>query len=164
MENINPLYGQIAFLTVALFNTVIPVMIQFRWRAHSAGASADSYYKGWDDITALGTNYWMYANYVYNYGSMAVWGVALLTQLLSTAGLFADINTITWMYGVTIGGLFLTLSYEFLQLLGIQTAYSNDGTGLAGDYVGIMTNEWLMVTAGQAFSAGILASNKDSWW
>ena len=89
---------------------------------------------------------------VYNYGSMGIWGIALITQILSTVGILADINMLTWTFVVMIGGLFVTLSYEFLQLLGIQAAYDQNQAGVSaaitGALVTTLSNEWLMVTAG----------------
>ena len=94
---------------------------------------------------------------------MAIWSVALVTQVLSIFGLFTEINMMTWMYGVMLGGLFVTLSYQFLQRLAIETARSSWSSSVAQDLYSDLSNEWLMVTAGQALSASILAANKDSW-
>ena len=99
---------------MALLNTVVPALTQFVWRANRD--NGDSYYKSWDDKSALlGTSKtWERANLVYNYGSIAVWGLALLTQLLSIGGILADINFLTWTFGVVLGGLLYTLVYESL--------------------------------------------------
>ena len=101
-------------MTVALLNTVVPALTQFVWRANRD--NGDSYYKSWDDKSALlGTSKtWERANLIYNYGSIAVWGLALITQLLSMGGILADINYLIWSLGVALGGLVITLVYELL--------------------------------------------------
>ena len=83
----------------------------------------------------------------------------MVFQLLSIFGLFADINMITWVLGVSVGGLLVNLSYQLLQLVAIQTLYTNGAEAL----ILTLTNEWIMFTAAQALSASILASNKESW-
>ena len=95
---------------------------------------------------------------------MGVWSWAALFQLLSIFGVLADINVLVWMYGVTVGSLLVTLAYQVLVVLGIQKAYNNASTSGASQFVSILTNEWLLVTAGQALTASILNANKDSWW
>ena len=99
---------------MALLNTVVPALTQFVWRANRD--NGDSYYKSWDDKSALlGTSKtWERANLIYNYGSIAVWGLALITQLLSMGGILADINYLIWSLGVALGGLVITLVYELL--------------------------------------------------
>jgi hypothetical protein len=72
---INPVAGQLAFLTIALFNTAVPVMKMFRWRKTVDGK--DSFYVDW--TSAMGTTYWEYSNMVLDYGRMAIYGVAFLT-------------------------------------------------------------------------------------
>ena len=79
---------------------------------------------------------------------IGVWSWAALFQLLSIFGILADINVLVWMYGVTGGSLLVMLIYQSLQLLGIQTAYNNASVTNASQFVGILTNEWLLVTAG----------------
>lgn len=95
---------------------------------------------------------------------MGVWSWAVLFQALSIFGVLADINVLVWMYGVTAGSLLVTLVYQFIALYGIQKAYSNASVTGASQFVSILTNEWLLVTAGQALTASILSANKDSWW
>ena len=173
MDHINPLYGQIAFLTVALFNVAIPAMIQFRWRADPS--ATESWYALWTTSVAksgLSTNYWELSNMVRNYGSIALWSVAFITQALSLAGLFADINVLVWTMGVMLFGLLLNITYSVLVLLGIMAAQKFNGTTTndaneiiaAGNFVTGLANEFAMVVAGQAFSGAIMAMNKDSWW
>ena len=101
-------------------------MAQFVWRANRD--NGDSYYKAWDDKSALlGTSKtWERANLVYNYGSIAIWGIAFLTQILSFGGILVDINLLTWTLGVVLGGTFVTLIYELLQFYSIYMAYSKD--------------------------------------
>jgi len=72
---INPLAGQIGYLTIALFNLAVPAMKNLRWRKTVDGK--DSYYVGW--TTAHGTNYWEYSNMALDYGRMAIYGVAFIT-------------------------------------------------------------------------------------
>lgn len=117
MENINPMTGQIAFLTVALISFVTPALVQFRWRAPISSASM---YDDWTISTNLGsTNYWELSNMIYNYGMIAIWGVAVITQLMSIFGVMPEINMLVWSYGVGIGGLFITISYWCMALIGI---------------------------------------------
>ena len=70
----------------------------------------------------------MWANYVHNFGFMTIWGIALVTQILSFAGLFADINMLVWGYGVVIGGIYMTIAYDFMLLLASFTAYGEKAT------------------------------------
>ena len=95
---------------------------------------------------------------------MGVWTWAVLFQLLSIFGILADINVLVWMYVVTAGSLFVILAYQVIALLGIQKAYDNASTSGASQFVSILTNEWFLVTAGQALTASILNANRDSWW
>ena len=67
---------------------------------------------------------------------------------------------LVWM-GVLLFGILVTLIFEVLQLLAIQAAVGTVGkTGWATT----MSNEWLMVMAGQALTGTIMAMNKKSWW
>ena len=119
MESINPMTGQIAFLTVALISFVVPALAQFRWRAPATGTNT-SFYNDWTTSTKLGSNnYWELSNMVYNYGMIAIWGVAVVTQLMSIFGVMPEINILVWSYVVGTGGLFISISYWFMALIGI---------------------------------------------
>ena len=59
-----------------------------------------------------------------NYGSIALWSIAFITQALSLAGLFADINMIVWTRVIMLGSILLSVVYNALIMLGIMSASS----------------------------------------
>ena len=59
-----------------------------------------------------------------NYGSIALWSIAFITQALSFAGLFADINMIVWTRVIMLGSILLSVVYNALIMLGIMSASS----------------------------------------
>lgn len=106
--------GQIGYLTVALLNLGYPILSQFKIRS-------STYYTDYDTFmtTISGTNYMKIADMIMDYGALSIWGVAFITQILSMAGILADINMMVWDFGVMYGLFYITLSYVIMQLLGM---------------------------------------------
>lgn len=52
----------------------------------------------------IDTMYNMQAEAVLAYGSLAIMGTAMITQLLSILGMAVGINQMVWWYGVMLGG------------------------------------------------------------
>lgn len=59
----------------------------------------------------------------YNYGAMAFWGIAALTQLLSNFGILVDINMMVWWYG----GLYLMVVNMASMVLWMMAYFSVEG-------------------------------------
>ena len=72
------------------------------------------------------TKFWSLANMTKGYGMLAIFGVAFVTQVLSTFGIASSINTMVWNYGVTGVGTLLAIVYGVF----IFMAYSACRTGM----------------------------------
>lgn len=67
------------------------------------------------------------------YSGVALWGVLAITQLLSSLGIMASINMMTWGYGMPVMGL-ICLVESILLLLGFNGADADfNDTDKAGD-------------------------------
>jgi hypothetical protein len=70
------------------------------------------------------TDYLGMAKNIRTYSGVAMFGVLAITQLLSSFGILASINMMTWGYGMPVMGL-LCLVENILLLLGFNGAYSD---------------------------------------
>ena len=108
--------AQMAFLGLAVGNTAEIAMNLFKYR------SSSTYYNNGD--TAMDTNWWKLGSQTMNYVSLGVWGLAAITQLLSTFGMAADINLLVWMYVVFFLGMFAAAATGAFYALAYDTAYT----------------------------------------
>merc|ERR1711983_768050 len=82
------MWGNLAFLGVAVMHVVTPALEMFRYR------SDDDYYLLGD--TAFSTNWWSLYNMISQYGLLAAGSVLTITQLLSMFGIAVETNVMLW--------------------------------------------------------------------
>ena len=162
-----PIVGQIGFLTVALFNVTGIAMHKFRWMP-------STYYDEWTNSGISGTNWWKLSNTINGYGMLAVWGLALIFQILSLFGVATDVNVLVWSLGLTYGHILIGAVNQILKYLGMRAGYQAWKTNEAGaadatikaateHIMEEIENEWLMETAVVAFSTAMLFFNEPHW-
>ena len=124
------LQGQVTYLAIALENVLIAGLTSFYFRDkdYYGTDATKGFYNNWD-AAGLGTNYWQYANMVLQYGRIAVFSVAFITQLLTMLGIAAPINTLVWTNGVFM--LMTTINIVYLLIMGY--AYDTVTTKVQAD-------------------------------
>jgi len=83
------MWGNLAFLGVAVMHVVHPALEMFRYRS-----DADYYVLG--DTAWDGTNWWSLYNMIAQYGLLAAGSVLTITQLLSMFGVAVETNVMLW--------------------------------------------------------------------
>lgn len=108
--------AQLAYLWVsgAIGVTALLELFVYKWAIIIDGVDADGDAEDW--VYAMSSDYGMrnaeYVDTMYNmqaeailaYGSLAIMGTAMITQLLSILGMAVGINQMVWWYGVAMGG------------------------------------------------------------
>ena len=166
-----PILGNIAYISVALLAATYAFLRQFIWRADKTEWPS-KYYASWTLIEAdLGsTNYWSLATMVADYGMLGIWSAALVTEIMATLGLFASINVAVWTFGVGLGGLVISLIYNILMFLAIQTCSSVNGdstkasASAAGTVMIEVQSDWISSNAAAGFIGYLLFSAYGNWW
>ena len=105
------------------------------------------------------------------YGGLAIWSAALITQILSMAGIAASTNVMVWTWGVAFGGMILGVAYQVLALIAMNKAYQeNQDSAVAQvqtDTATIMDrieSGWLVGASSNAFTGLLLYVNYNNWW
>jgi hypothetical protein len=96
MASRDPFMAQVTYLMTALGVAVNYSLHSFVW--HSSTASKDPYTQG--EMKSGDTNLWSLAHKLGHYSSIAIFGMAAVTQILAMAGIAVDINGMVWHYGV----------------------------------------------------------------
>jgi len=123
----SPMNGQLAFLVLSGVMTARAFLNAFRYHANPSTAVAgtpDYWLKfkiGTSEMYKLSQN-------LCDYGLLALWGLAFLTQLSSTAGSSSGINAMVWGYGIGAGGLALSAIVSTLRFLTYDDAWSKKKT------------------------------------
>ena len=90
----DPMTGQITYTMVAIMSASMIALDMFRYNPSS------SKYSEWANIGATAsTPYWMYGGELARYTMLTFSSVTSITQILSMAGVAADVNMMVWMYG-----------------------------------------------------------------
>jgi len=116
MDKADPLMGQLTFLGVALSHSIWAGANLFKYH-HS-----DSYYSNGDLMTAGTTNYWKIGEELHEYAGLTIFGVISITQLLSTLGMFTEINMMAWAYGV-MAYTIISMIADLILLWGKDVAF-----------------------------------------
>lgn len=95
----DPLMGNLVYTMVAASNVAYAVLNEFVWTNNKT--FLDEIWDA-DGMTEPITN----AISFYHYGLLGFFGIALLTSLLSLAGIATDINAMVWIYGEGVWSLF----------------------------------------------------------
>lgn len=105
-----------------------------------------------------------------NYAGLAIWGIAFLTQSLSFAGLLAEINVMTWTYGVGFLGTIVTVVYNIFYLLSLWSLYDknqnpvdNNDANKSGQLFWQVQGEWIRGNAATAFVGALLFGAYENW-
>lgn len=112
----NPMAGQIAYLLTNLFIVGELSMTTFRW------GMGDQYDTHWTAATTAdtgntvfsATNWLKNLDMIARYGSLTLFGIPLITQILSTAGIAADVNVMVWSYVLGLGLLLFNVVWQGL--------------------------------------------------
>ncbi|MCP4570700.1 MAG: hypothetical protein GY841_24205, partial [FCB group bacterium] len=165
-----PILGNIAYMSVALLAATFAFLRQFSWRAD--GSWATKFYANWTLIEAdLGsTNYWSLATMVADYSMLGIWATAFVTEILATLGIAASVNVAVWTFGVGLGGLLISLIYNILMFLAIQSCstINSDSTKGTASMAGVVMIEvqadWISSNAAAGFIGYLLFSAYGNWW
>ena len=79
-------------------------------------------------IDSTATDWWSFANMTKDYGMLALYTVALVTQIMSTFGISPAINTLVMNYGVIGLGSVLGLVYSIFIFLAYNRCVSSLNT------------------------------------
>jgi hypothetical protein len=166
-----PILGNIAYISVALLAGTAVGMRQFSWRIKKDIFPAE-YYAAWTALESdLGsTNYWDLATMIADYGMLGIWAAAFVTEILATFGIAPEVNVMVWAFGVGLGGLVISLTYNILMFLAIQTAYgiSSDSTksswSAAASVQAAIQQDWISSNAAAGFIGMCLFTAYGNWW
>ena len=98
-----------------------------------------------------------------------LFGAAFVTQILAIVGIAADINGMTWLYGVLLVGIFTDFFTVVLDGLALDTAYAEYRTGSANataafTLAGSIKEDFARIFAVEALSYAILSLNFTKWY
>lgn len=164
-EKPDPFMGQIAFTMLALGNATGIALDLFRYEK-------DTVYTYGDELRWF--NSWKIYKMVEQYGGLTLWSVAAITQILSFAGIAVDINIMVWLYGVMMGGMWLSGLVGLLQFIAYDSAYAlsqETGTDVAslkkkGTGVALMPeieNDMLMTSAMETATTLAIWAEFNNW-
>ena len=140
----------------------------FRYRtANIYISSTTSDFYGQYELASLTGNLWKYADMLNNYSKIAIFGVALITQILSMAGLFASINMLVWSYGVFVTYFSITIVYTLMMGYTYQMAADDYGTNNdanAGVVMTLMKNDFITFFGVTAFTIAGFTTNYTKWY
>lgn len=102
------------------------------------------------------------------YGTIAFWGIATLTQLLSDVGVMTDINMMVWMYGEIFACLAIVAAtglrlFAYWTAHGVVTTVGSPNASTAETLKGALEYEMLHTMALNGFAGSILNGQKDNW-
>ena len=161
--------ANVNFLMVSGIQLTAAILIQFIYRKYTwEGTTANtSYYSPWTTYSADAANVWQWASLMLNYGSMALFGTAFITQLIySLSGGMADINKMIWEVGVFQGSLALFALYILMNGFAFdKVAYAcqNGSDDNACTVKDIMSGEWMTFFGLTAFSIVTVAMDSHAW-
>jgi hypothetical protein len=112
--------GQIKYTLIAISVLTWAALDTFRYRT---GTYWDAYVT-LSETVYPSVNYFTLGNLISGYGTMAIFGVATITQLLSNFGILADINLMVWVYGVFMGATALGGVTQLLNFFAMNLAYN----------------------------------------
>lgn len=153
---VNPVAGNLAFLTVATFITAFSYMRLFRWRKTVDGQ--DTYYAYWEALN-LGTfNYWEWANVIMDWGRLGLFGLAWIFQLIATFGAATGFNRTYWLWGAILGSIALDATYHVMMFIAIEAVRKeSEAVSL------VLIQEWVLYVATNALYVTVLALGWESW-
>ena len=161
------LLGQLTYLGIATFQVVSAVLVAFRYRTANIYNSGTSDFYGDYELALLTGNLWKYADMLNNYSKIVIFGVALITQILSMAGLFASINMLVWSYGVFVAYFSITIVYLLMMGYSYQMAADDYGTNIdanAGVVMTLMKNDFITFFGVTAFTIAGFTTNYTKWY
>ena len=115
-DALNPMQGQITYLTVAAIIAVRAGLSHFRYNAEK------DHYKMWKAVSS-GTNWFKWANDVQDWTALVIGSIAFISQLFSMFGMLNSMNVMIWMYGVHMSGIFFTAFSSALRFLAMDMAW-----------------------------------------
>ena len=141
----------------------------FRYRSANIYDSSTSDFYGDYELTNLTGNLWKYADMLNNYSKIVIFGVALITQILSMAGLFASINMLVWSYGVFVAYFSITIVYTLMMGYSFQKVADDHLTTATTDaqsgYVyAFMKNDFITFFGVTAFTIAGFTTNYTKWY
>ena len=107
---------------VSAFITSYSAAELFRYKSDYAG------YKLYDSVSS--TNFWKYADLIFEWGWFTIGSLAFFTQLLSLFGLSSGINLMVWHFGVGMVGMLVVQLSSALKWWAYDSAWAiaNDDT------------------------------------
>lgn len=115
--NKSPKMANLVFLIVASSYATYAGLQVFRYRTKS----------GYYDVGELGgkaTNWWRLSDSARLYGMVGIFGIAFLTQLLASVGIFTSYNMMIWTNLVGTFGMLLGCIISFMRIIGYNAAWS----------------------------------------
>lgn len=176
VHNYDPFKGQIAFLFLSLGMAARAGMNAFRYHGWGSNQVADvtknEWYSQWKYVSD--TEWFKLSRQIGDYGSLAIWGVAFLFQLLSTAGIASGINAMVWIYVVGMGELLLSVVVDVIRFLAYDGAWTKvkveNATGdaksdqkVANRIIGEVERDVALDMAGAAMSTIVWLLHGDNW-
>lgn len=107
-----------------------------------------------------------------DYSMLGIWGVAFIFEIIATFGILNEINVMVWAFGVGLGGLLISLTYNILMFIAITTAQGINGDSsktaaqqaAAGSIMLLIQGDWLSSNAAAGFIGMCLFSAYGNWW
>merc|ERR1719446_582615 len=75
--------------------------------------------------SSISTGYWRLGALIGDYATLAIMGVATITQLLSMFGIAASVNMMVWMWGVMVGGGIVSMVVGAMWMWAYRAAMSD---------------------------------------
>ena len=117
---ISPFLGNLTYLLVSAGVVLYASLSAFRY------TKVDHYYDHYWNKT--GTEWYRYGDLLQLYTNLSLFGIGLLTQILSLYGIAISFHYAFWMWGVmTIGGLSNIVAI-LMKFMAYETAFSKNDT------------------------------------
>ena len=127
LESTMQFYTQWTFFALLVFSNTKIYFDIFRYK------SATTYYDLGD--TVLGSNnFWKFADRLIDYGTLAIFDLLGLFELLSHFGIHSELNVIAWMLATGVGIPIMLATYFGLMIWSYDRSYAaNSADGSDGD-------------------------------
>lgn len=114
--------GQVAYLVLASLMTARAGLNLWRYES---GTVAEAAFTAYENAAGSGsTNMWKLGWYINRRGDLSMFGLAWITQLLSTFGVLPGLNRIVWVWGVGAFGALAALTSGISYYIAYDKMYT----------------------------------------
>ena len=153
---------------MATIEVVYSFLVAFSYKSKdwTSATLTDAYEKPYETHVNSSLNLWKIANMMLHYSKLAMFGVALILQIVSVAGIANDINLLVWDWSIFVAYGSIQILYAVLLGYSYDTAVNKcrqeELTGACG-VVTLMDQDWTTFLGMAAFSTSLLSMDTGAW-